>query len=1252
MATQLGIYREALRILANHDIASTSEDVEARYVLDAAYSDAITHCLTLGWWKFAFSTVAPTLSAASVPSGYTRKFATSDISADWLRTHSVGLAVGTRFIPIDWYQQGTTLAVKYSANVVVKFIKGGATEVNPANWPMPFSKLVAGYLAYDVALRLGVSTDAAVAVFKEFQDRLALARESESYPPPMRLPEHAVERVTRSLLEQGFWRFSMKTAAPITAATAKAGYAHGFDIATDITDLLRIYDVSVSRNVRLYPVDWVTEGGTLSAQYDEVKVTYVSSSYVDPSTWTEAFAQAVDLALTLEDAKASGAGSPEKIAQLKAQLDQITDAALGKDRLPRPLNLPPGTVDRVVRSLLEDGTWRFSIKEENPASTTAPANGYVYAYTPASDLLRIVDVTYETGGRLRPVDWFATPSKISAQLTPIRVRYVSDDFADPLQWPDSFAKVVESFLAIESARAHGDPPERIEAAKVQLEAALSQAAAKDRIALPRQLPEHAVQKTVRNLLETGFWRFSLKSATLSTTTGPASGYVQAFLVPSDLLRIYDVVYVTSDKVRPLDWVHVESKISASQTSARIRYVSSDYIDPATWPAAFAHVVDCALALETVRNDAPEKIEAAKLQYETALQQAINKDRLPPPVVLPEHCVQKTVRDLLENQFWRFSIKVNTPVTTTGPADGYVQAFTAPADALRIYDAGTEIAGDKLRPVDWLHVGSKISASLASIRIRYVSSDYTDPSTWPEAFAAVIDARLAWERARAASLPSADIEAAKAQIEKLLDQAKNKECLPAPTARPEHAVQKAARRLLEDYFWRFSVKESSPVSSGTPASGYSTAFPVPADAMRLYDAVTVASSKIRPIDWIQVGSTISAQNASIRIRYVSTDYIAPSTWTESFAAAVDAYLALQDAQAMGSPAEQVQMARTALDQLLAQAKDKEILPALMVRPEHSVQRSARRLLEDGFWRFSILTATPSSTTGPASGYSTAYTIPSDFLRMYEVGVERGGRFFPIDWHVEGTTRKLSTNHGANVRMRYVSSTFVDPQYWTDAFAEAVDAHVNLEIARSQGADKAAIEAAAAQAERLLAAAEGKDRLPRPLIMPYGAVKTVLSAMLETGLWKFAVKTVPLNDTGKPPSGAYAYTMDKPADWLRTILVFKIVGTEERACDFRDENDAIHVDDTPVYLRYVSTDGVDPTSGWTELFYMAFEAGLEYEAGRIDDRLSEGEKQGRYARWRRLLAEARVKDGQNERPRVTSIGKFNAARGGWTNREQGY
>ncbi len=632
--TKLGVYREALRLIGEHDIASTSVDEEPRYVLDAAYDNGVLYCLSLGWWRFAFHTEAAATTASGSP-GFSYRISFPN---NWLRTHSVGVLNGTRFLPTDWHEftSSSYIYVKY-ATIYINYI---SKETSETLWPEVFGKLVAAYLAFECCERISQSRATKADLAKIFEERLSAARVSESLPPPLVLPQHAVERTTLALLEQGFWRFSVVTGTPSGTTSPAAGYAYAFTLPADY---VRVYDVTVESSGKLRPVDWRIEGLKLSAKASSVRLQYVSNTYADPTRWTQGFADAVMMALELESAAASGAPA-DKIEPMRVQLDKAIDASLAKDGLPRPHNLPEHAVERSARSLLEQGFWRFSVKTAAPSGTTGPAAGYASAYTLPADHLRTYDVSVLANARLYPIDRQEEGGKLSTQFAAnVRLRYVSSDFLVPSTWPEAFAEAVDVCLSIEALRAV-DPAADVKVPKGQLDKMLDGALGKDRLPRPLLLPPGAVDRVVRSQLEDGIWRFGSETVSLASIVGAdlTPGYSFAFSIPSDLARIIRVFRMDGSTERDIDYRYdryneeetvpdglVSARLYANYDPIKVRYVSRDAVNPLYWTELFAMAFDAGLRYESaMAENLPEgEVRARMATWRALLKEAKIKDGL-------------------------------------------------------------------------------------------------------------------------------------------------------------------------------------------------------------------------------------------------------------------------------------------------------------------------------------------------------------------------------------------------------------------------------------------------------------------------------------------------------------------------------------------------------------------------------------------------------------------------------------------------
>lgn len=178
MATQLGLYQRALRLLGERRVVSLSEAREPRRVLDDAYEDVVQFCLAQGMWSFAMRLRKITKKDKG---DFDFKYM-FDRPADVL--HIFKVAKDKDFQPANllvhdfadtggkWYADVETLYVLHTSN---------STDVggNLALWPQAFSFYVAAVLAADVALRLTSSVE--IADYCEQVSQLRYANVLELY---------------------------------------------------------------------------------------------------------------------------------------------------------------------------------------------------------------------------------------------------------------------------------------------------------------------------------------------------------------------------------------------------------------------------------------------------------------------------------------------------------------------------------------------------------------------------------------------------------------------------------------------------------------------------------------------------------------------------------------------------------------------------------------------------------------------------------------------------------------------------------------------------------------------------------------------------------------------------------------------------------------------------------------------------------------------------------------------------------------
>jgi len=146
VATQLGLYNAALRHLGQRKLSATTDDVEARYVLDDEYSAALLYCLRQGIWNFALEESSIGFASASSASvAYSNRFTKP---ADWVRTRDISSSSTfdpplTDFVDMAgyWY------AASSVSTLYVRFVSS-TPGILVANFPSDYAEYVTAYLAW------------------------------------------------------------------------------------------------------------------------------------------------------------------------------------------------------------------------------------------------------------------------------------------------------------------------------------------------------------------------------------------------------------------------------------------------------------------------------------------------------------------------------------------------------------------------------------------------------------------------------------------------------------------------------------------------------------------------------------------------------------------------------------------------------------------------------------------------------------------------------------------------------------------------------------------------------------------------------------------------------------------------------------------------------------------------------------------------------------------------------------------------
>lgn len=175
--TKLGVFNKALRAIGDLRLASLTEDVEARYVLDEAWESCMCFVFTEGLWNFATRTEAITADPGqpAIP-GFSFTF---DKPVSWIRTITISqtslfdLEANYRDENNRIYANFDTLYIRYISNEK-------STDDQVPNWPAAFADAVAMYLAKECGERLSGSGEKAAALAQGYKDAIASAKNKDA----------------------------------------------------------------------------------------------------------------------------------------------------------------------------------------------------------------------------------------------------------------------------------------------------------------------------------------------------------------------------------------------------------------------------------------------------------------------------------------------------------------------------------------------------------------------------------------------------------------------------------------------------------------------------------------------------------------------------------------------------------------------------------------------------------------------------------------------------------------------------------------------------------------------------------------------------------------------------------------------------------------------------------------------------------------------------------------------------------------
>ena len=159
MATRLGVYNEALRLLGSRQLASLTENREPRRLLDAAWdSNAHDSWLEKADWRFALkSTKIGADPSFTQTWGYSSAF---NHPEDMVRPSGIYVDEYMKSPLRDYVSEGKHWFSDGVDIIYVQYVSREATKGGDLGlWPASFAKYVAAYLAAEIAPNLKNEVD-------------------------------------------------------------------------------------------------------------------------------------------------------------------------------------------------------------------------------------------------------------------------------------------------------------------------------------------------------------------------------------------------------------------------------------------------------------------------------------------------------------------------------------------------------------------------------------------------------------------------------------------------------------------------------------------------------------------------------------------------------------------------------------------------------------------------------------------------------------------------------------------------------------------------------------------------------------------------------------------------------------------------------------------------------------------------------------------------------------------------------------
>ncbi len=595
------------------------------------------------------------------------------------------------------------------------------------------------------------------------------------------------------VLRQAPWRFAILTANLSAGGSGINGYTTTYAFPADWARTHAVY-TSLSTGHE-FPFDFREEGHVIgvNAISGAINMRYVSKNYADPAfaDWPEQFAETVAAYLAFLVAERV-TGDPRQASRMSDLFSQLLDTATRIDAIDEDPWLPhqrDGSFFRVARSMADQAFWRFATKTQLMFTAEVP-NGYggfarnvavPTDWTATRSLYVLTTARAPTGaGERRPFKVREERDTWYTDETSFYAEFVSFDLAmDSTNWPDTYTRAVMRELKYDRAARHDnaerqsqgrDEAQRTDAAGQQ---ALSEAKEAEANAddpwLNHQL-DGSFDMASRAVIASGYWWWALKTlqfdVTQQETAAAHYGFPYRYAMPSDWLRTHALFIPWDGQDLPINIRETNADWSTDAESFVARYVSTDALNPTTWPEPVLRAIEGYLKWqdnEPSSKPGEEKSESDTFAKLLAGALAIFSRPEDPWLRFQlDGSFTQAVRAELEKGRWRFAVKtsvledLNNPDGTTTPvagdpnsvsdgsvSPGYSCRMMKPNDWMRTLRVYRSLA-DGARPV-WFDIDYRdeldaIHTNYTPVVLRYLTRFGLDATRWPANFRETI---LSW-----------------------------------------------------------------------------------------------------------------------------------------------------------------------------------------------------------------------------------------------------------------------------------------------------------------------------------------------------------------------------------------------------------------------------------------------------------------------------------------------------------------------------